>query len=146
MAADGRWTTIHIRELIMKARYFLSKLALASVAVAWMPSASADAPTLDQAALRQRVVGNTIRYQGSGEVIHEYLAPDGSIHGESSVHGKYLARWRLHESDLICFQHDDPMQSGCVAVVLKGTNIEYHRRDGVIEGPFVMLPGNPKRL
>src|SRR5690242_1200091 len=134
MAPAGRWTTIRTREPLMKANDFLSKLALVSTlasTVAWMQSASAGAPTLDRAGLQQRVVGNTIRYQGNGEVIHEYLAPDGSIHGESSVHGKYLPRWRLHGSDLICFQHDDPMQSGCVAVVLKGANIEYHRRDGV---------------
>lgn len=130
----------------MKANNLLSKLALVSAAVACIQSASADAPTLDRAGLQQRVAGNTIRYQGNGEIIHEYLAPDGSIHGESSVHGKYRAHWRLHENDLICFQHDDPMQSGCVAVVLRGMNIEYHRRDGVIEGPFVMLAGNPKHL
>lgn len=130
----------------MKARQSGSRLLLATVAAASFHAALADMPTLDRQGLQQRVVGNTIRYEGNGEVVHEYLAPDGSIHGESSVHGRYSARWRLLEDDLLCFQHDDPMQSGCVAVVVKGTRIEYHRRDGVIEGPFVMLAGNPKGL
>jgi hypothetical protein len=102
--------------------------------------------TLDRAALGARVAGNTIRYESSGEIVLEYLAPDGTIHGRSSVHGPYRARWRLYLDDMICFQHDDPMQSGCVAVVLRGSQIEYHRRDGVVEGPFQLLPGNPEGL
>ena len=114
--------------------------------IALLHTAIAAEPTLDRAQLRERMPGNTIRYEGPGEVIHEYLAPDGTIHGQSSVHGRYSAHWRLHENDLICFEHDDPMQSGCVAVVLRGAQIEYHRRDGVVEGPFAFLPGNPERL
>jgi hypothetical protein len=130
----------------MKASKSASKLIAASVACALIQAAFAAPPTLDRRGLERQVVGNTIQYQGDGEVILEYLAPDGKIHGQSSVHGKYFAHWRLLDDDLICFQHDDPMQSGCVAVVLRGTAIEYHRRDGVIEGPFVMLTGNPRQL
>jgi len=29
---------------------------------------------------------------------------------------------------------------------LRGSMVEYHRRDGVVEGPFEMLPGNPRNL
>ena len=68
---------------------------------------------LDGSALLQRVVGNTLHFHAPSEDVYEYLAPDGTIHGESTVHGKYLARWRLFEMDLLCFQHDDPMASGC---------------------------------
>ena len=104
------------------------------------------AETLDHAGLLTRVAGNTIHYHAPSEDVYEYLAADGQIHGESSVHGKYLARWRLFEGDSICFEHDDPMASGCVRVVLHGTTIEYHRRDGIVEGPFDMQRGNPRGL
>jgi hypothetical protein len=68
------------------------------------------------------------------------------IHGLSTVHGTYVARWRYFEDDAICFEHDDPMASGCVSVVLHDALIEYHRRDGVVEGPFPLLKGNPRKL
>jgi hypothetical protein len=122
------------------------RIVAASLALLTAPLALATGATLDRPALLKRVVGNTIRYAAPGEVVHEFLAPDGIIHGRSSVHGTYLAHWRLLDDDLICFEHADPMQSGCVAVVLKGASIEYHRRDGVVEGPFDFLPGNPERL
>src|SRR5215831_14746585 len=95
--------------------------------------------TLDGEALLSRVAGNTIHYHAGSEDIFEYLASDGSIHGESTVHGKYAARWRLYEGDSICFEHADPMASGCVRVKLQGSQIEYLRRDDVVEGPFELL-------
>ena len=101
---------------------------------------------LDGSALLQRVVGNTLHFHAPSEDVYEYLAPDGTIHGESTVHGKYLARWRLFEMDLLCFQHDDPMASGCVAVSLAGMRITLHRRDGIVEGPFELMPENPRNL
>jgi hypothetical protein len=123
-----------------------SRLAvLAGVACAGGAIAQAS-DMLDHAGLLTHVAGSTIHYHAPSEDVYEYLAADGQIHGESSVHGKYLARWRLFEGDSICFEHDDPMSSGCVRVVLHGGAIEYHRRDGVVEGPFEMLPGNPRGL
>jgi hypothetical protein len=120
---------------------FLSALALAGgKALAAMDQ------MLDGHGLVHRLVGNTIHFHAQSEDVFEFLAADGSIHGESSVHGKYLARWRLYEQDSFCFQHDDPMASGCVAVVLNGRNVTFHRRDGVVEGPFELLPGNPRKL
>ena len=121
-------------------------LILACVSAAGLHAAATADLALDRAGLLHRVVGNTIHYQAPSEEVFEYLAPDGRIHGESSVHGKYSAHWRFYESDAICFEHEDPMASGCVAVVLRGQQIEYHRRDGVIEGPFEMLAGNPRKL
>ena len=123
--------------------YLLLATVLAATA---MQSSAASAPLLDRDELLARIVGNTIHYHAPHEDIFEFLDPDGRIHGESTVHGKYLARWRFYEDDAICFQHDDPMASGCVAVVLRGSTVEYHRRDGVVEGPFEMLPGNPRHL
>lgn len=102
--------------------------------------------TLDGKGLVHRLVGNTIHFHAQSEDVFEFLAEDGSVHGESSVHGKYLARWRLYEQDSFCFQHDDPMASGCVAVALAGGQVTFYRRDGVVEGPFELLPGNPRKL
>ena len=123
----------------------LALLALAASAGAAAPHPS-HTDMLDHDGLIKRVAGSTIHYQAPSEDIYEYLALDGSIHGESSVHGKYLARWRLFERDSICFEHDDPMASGCVRVKLSANMIEYHRRDGVVEGPFEILVGNPRSL
>ena len=38
------------------------------------------------------------------------------------------------------------MQSGCVNVVLRAGRIEFHRRDGVVEGPFELRSGDPEHL
>lgn len=121
----------------------LTTLMLATAAVA---AASAMPPMLDGAGLLTQVVGNTIHFHSPSEDVYEFLAPDGRIHGESSVHGRFIARWRLYEQDSLCFQHEDPMASGCVDVALRGQRVEFHRRDGVVEGPFEMLPGNPRKL
>jgi hypothetical protein len=106
----------------------------------------AHAAQLTRAELETRVVGNTIHYQSGSEHVFEFLAPAGVIRGYSSVHGAYTARWRLFGDDAICFEHEDPMASGCVSVILRKGFIEYHRRDGVVEGPFPFLKGNPRHL
>ena len=94
----------------------------------------------------QRVVGNTIRFQGGSEQVYEYLDPAGEIRAESTVHGKFSARWRFLDERTLCFESADPMASGCVGVELEGSKITFVRRDGVIEGPFELLPGNPRKL
>ena len=134
------------RDIVMRKSTIPAAAIVACMSLMGVHVATAADSMLDRAGLLHRVVGNTIHYQGPSEDVFEYLAADGRIHGESSVHGKYSARWRFHERDAICFEHDDPMTSGCVAVVLRGQQIEYHRRDGVIEGPFEMLAGNPRKL
>jgi len=116
----------------------------------WMLAAlsmtAADAKELDRAGLLHRVAGNTIHFQGAGEDVFEFLAPAGEIRGESSVHGKYSARWRLLDDRTMCFESADPMASGCVGVELDSSKITFVRRDGVIEGPFELLSGNPRNL
>jgi hypothetical protein len=119
---------------------------LSALLVLAMTAAGAGAQVLDRAALLHRVVGNTIHFQGGGEDVFEYLAPKGEIRGESSARGKYKARWRLLDDQTMCFESADPMASGCVGVELNGTKITFHRRDGVIEGPFEILTGNPRSL
>jgi hypothetical protein len=81
-------------------------------------TAIADVPLLDRAGLQRTMPGNTIRFEGGGDEVFQYLAPDGTIRGRSKLHGAFAARWRLHQNDLICFETGDPMQSGCVAVAL----------------------------
>lgn len=104
------------------------------------------AKELDRTALLHQVVGNTIHFQGQGAEVFEFLASAGEIRGESSVHGKYRARWRLLDDRTLCFESADPMASGCVGIELDGSKITFVRRDGVIEGPFELLPGNPRKL
>jgi hypothetical protein len=118
----------------------------AAAGVLSLSVSSVHAAELTRAELETRVVGNTIHYQAGNEHVFEYLAPGGVIHGRSSVHGAYTARWRLFGDDAICFEHDDPMASGCVNVVLRDGQIEYHRKDDVVEGPFPFLKGNPRKL
>lgn len=101
---------------------------------------------LDGKALLEQIVGNTIHFHAPSEDVYMFLAADGTIHGNSTTHGKFLARWRLYERDSLCFQQQDPMASGCVAVSLSGSQVTFHRRDGVIEGPFELLTGNPGKL
>jgi len=105
-----------------------------------------DARELDRAGLLQRVAGNTIHFHGAAEDVYEFLAPAGEIRGESSVHGKYRARWRLLDDRTLCLETADPMASGCVGVELDGDRITFVRRDGVVEGPFELLAGNPRML
>jgi hypothetical protein len=124
----------------------LVKTSILLLGAVVLRSAIADVPLLDRAALEREMPGNTIRFRGGDDVVDQYLAPDGTIHGRSKLHGAFTARWRLHQDDLICFETGDPMQSGCVAIVLAGAKIEFHRRDGVIEGPFEFIRGNPGQL
>jgi len=105
-----------------------------------------DAHELDRAGLLHRVAGNTIHFHGAAEDVYEFLAPAGEIRGESSVHGKYRARWRLLDDRTLCLETADPMASGCVGVELDGDRITFVRRDGVVEGPFELLAGNPRKL
>jgi hypothetical protein len=114
--------------------------------LAAMSMSAAGARELDRAGLLHRVAGNTIHFAGDGEDTFEFLAPGGEIRGESSVHGEFRARWRLLDDHTMCFESDDPMASGCVGVELDGSKITFARRDGVIEGPFELLRGNPRKL
>ena len=119
-------------------------LALLPVLSLHVSNSIADELTREQ--ITAELVGNTLQYQGDQETIFEFLAPDGVIHGLSTLHGPYVARWRFLDEASICFEHDDPMASGCVAVVLRKPFVEYHRKDGVVEGPVLLLTGNPRGL
>jgi hypothetical protein len=119
---------------------------LSGLLVLAMTAAGTGAQVLGRAELLHRVAGNTIHVQGGGEDVYEYLDPNGEIRGESSAHGRFTARWRLLDDQTMCFESADPMASGCVGIELNGTQIVFHRRDGVVEGPFEFLAGNPRSL
>src|SRR5690349_12427806 len=107
---------------------------------------AAESPVLGRTGLLREVVGNTLHFQGGGDEVFEYLDPAGPIRAESLMHGKFSAHWRLLDDRTICFESADPMSSGCVSVRLDGNQITLLRRDGVIEGPFELLAGNPRKL
>lgn len=142
----------------MRKLIFLSIAAACGIAMA---SSKSGARTLSHKQLVEQVTGNTIHFRGPDFEVFEYLSPDGvtlglstdagryrkgDILGFSTKTGPYRARWRIIRGDLLCLEHDDPMQSGCVKVSLEQGQIEFHRLDGVVEGPFEFLPGNPRKL
>jgi hypothetical protein len=110
-------------------------------------NAAEEPQTLTGAQLIAEVVGNTIRYENDAkDVVNEYYAADGTIHGRSKMSGDYSAVWEIRFGNMFCIVQDDPMQSGCVTVIVRGDKIEFHRRDGVVEGPFELRHENPERL
>lgn len=121
-------------------------LATAATALVVTGAAHSADQLLMRAEFSQRVVGNTVHYQSLNDDVFEYFAADGSIHGESAERGLYSASWRYGGDNGLCFKKDDPLQSGCVGVVLHRGQVSYHRRGGVIEGPYDLLPGNPRKL
>jgi hypothetical protein len=93
------------------------------------------------------IVGNTIRYQNDAEdAVNEYYAPDGTIRGHSKANGAYDGVWQIRFGNQSCFVHADPMESGCIGVVIRGDRIEFQRRDGIAEGPFELRRENPAKL
>ena len=114
-------------------------------AVAATPAAAAE--FLSAAQLQSMVVGSTIRYQDDDkDVVDEFYAADGTVRGRSRSAGPYRATWQIRFGNLFCIVQSDPMQSGCVNVVVNGRRIAFHRRDGVVEGPFELRAGDPERL
>jgi hypothetical protein len=103
--------------------------------------------TLSAGEVRKTVAGNTIRYQNDAkDVVDEYYGADGIIHGRSKGGGDYSGVWQIRFGNMLCLVQEDPMQSGCVHVVLRGNQVEFRRRDGVIEGPFELRRGNPDHI
>ena len=127
----------------------IRKLVLSAAACSLCAGASAadsSSQTLSHKQLIRQVVGNTIHFQGPDFDVYEYLGPEGEILGFSTKTGAFHGRWRIIRGNLLCLEHDDPMQSGCAAVALKPGQVEFHRLDGVVEGPFDFQSGNPRNL
>jgi len=89
----------------------------------------------------------TIDYSRGEHHFYEYYAADGAARGGDGTGRLQISgRWKVRPDGTVCFLHDDPNQSGCVFVHVSGARIEFHRIDGVVEGPFTLEPGNPHGL
>ena len=92
------------------------------------------------------VADTTIDFSGGGHRYFEYFAPDGTSRGGDGTGTPEIGKWYVRKDATVCFIHRDPNQSGCVFVKPLASSIEFHRIDGVVEGPFPHWRGNPKGL
>lgn len=93
------------------------------------------------------VTDATIDFSHGDHHIYEYYAAGGvSRAGDGVGEHRVVGRWKVRPDGTVCFLHDDPNQSGCVFVRMSGNQIEFHRIDGVVEGPFTLERGNPHGL
>ena len=111
-------------------------------------SSLAEVPPLTAQDVIREIVGNTIQYQNDAkDQVQEFFAPDGSIHGWSRNHGAYRSDWQIRFGNYLCIVAASPTESGCVRVViLPHARLEFRLDIGETEGPFELLPGNPRHL
>lgn len=94
----------------------------------------------DAAAIRERIIGNTVTGTMSPDSAYtEFYAPDGTIHGAG-----YEARWTI-ESDEMCLDYDESLQSDCYGVRIDGKTVEWHRQ-GEVQGTGTLVAGNPNNF
>ena len=77
---------------------------------------------------------------------YEYFALDGMSAVRDASGAIQHGRWFARPDSTVCFMHADPHQSGCVHVSRNEGTIQFHRIDGLIEGPFAYEQGNPHGL
>lgn len=96
---------------------------------------------------RSLLMDATIDYSHGDRHFYEYYSADGMAKaGDGSSDHRIVGRWKVRSDGTACFLHDDPNQSGCVFIRVSGDAIEFHRIDGVLEGPFKLERGNPHHL
>lgn len=114
--------------------------------VSW-PAVAAGPRNATREEAEQLISHATIDFSQGDRHFYEYYAIDGIARGDDgSGQHRISGRWRVRPDGTVCFLHDDPNQSGCVFVRVDGERIEFHRVDGVVEGPFKLERGNPHRL
>jgi hypothetical protein len=96
--------------------------------------------------VKKAIANTTIDFSGGKGVVVEYFAADGTARGRSNKNGVFTGKWFVRPDATLCVVHDDPNQSGCVFVLRRKHEIEFHRFDDVLEGPFPIVKGNPNRL
>lgn len=101
---------------------------------------------LDVTELKRQIIGSTIHYASADDDVFEYYNADGTTHGISKKGGTYSAKWTIRDDGTMCFISDDPKASGCAFVVSQPDKVTFFRYDEIVEGPFDLLPGNPKKL
>ncbi|MFL6682470.1 MAG: hypothetical protein ACJ8IK_29290 [Burkholderiaceae bacterium] len=92
------------------------------------------------------VADSTIDFSHGGRRYFEYFSPDGSSRGGDGSGKVEIGKWYVRKDGTVCFIHANLNQSGCVFVRPLESSIEFHRIDGVVEGPFGHLRGNPQGL
>jgi hypothetical protein len=103
-------------------------------------------PIRDVAAAAALVADSTIDFSHGGHQYFEYFAPDGTSRGSDGAGKVELGKWYVRNDATVCFIHANLNQSGCVFVQAVDSSIEFDRIDGVVEGPFRRLSGNPRGL
>jgi hypothetical protein len=122
---------------------FAGLVATASLMAARQVSAQ---PVTEVTRATAIVADSTIDFSHGGHRYLEYFSPDGSSRGGDGSGKVEIGRWYVRNDGTVCFIHASLNQSGCVFVRPLGSSIEFHRIDGVVEGPFGHLPGNPQGL
>jgi hypothetical protein len=127
-----------------------ARIALAMAPAIWaalVPAAMASGRDASPEEAAGLIAHATIDFSQGDRHYFEYFAADGASRGGDGVGAlRRPGRWRVRPDGTVCFLHDDPDQSGCVFVQARGDSIEFHRVDGVVEGPFRIERGNPHGL
>ena len=122
-------------------------IPIAVLTLGAMFSAVAGGRNADPEEARSLLTDATIDYSHGDHHFYEYYSADGIAKaGDGSSDHRIVGRWKVRSDGTVCFLHDDPNQSGCVFVRVSGDAIEFHRIDGVLEGPFKLERGNPHHL
>ena len=122
-------------------------IAIAVLTLGAMFSAVASGRNADPEEARSLLMDATIDYSHGDHHFYEYYSADGMAKaGDGSSDRRIVGHWKVRPDGTVCFLHDDPNQSGCVFVRVSGDAIEFHRIDGVLEGPFKLERGNPHHL
>lgn len=128
------------------ARFALALMFAAGAPMAASGALASDGPA-SPAEAQSLLANATIDYSRGEHHFYEYYAADGTARGgDGTGRLRVDGHWKVRADGTVCFLHDDPNQSGCVFVQVAGTRIEFHRIDGVVEGPFKLEPGNPHAL
>jgi hypothetical protein len=123
-------------------------LAVGLMGISTFVPSFGETPALTADGIGREIVGHTIQYQNdTKDQVQEFFAPDGSVHGWSRKQGVYRSDWQIRFGNYLCIVAASALESGCVRVVLRPhAQLEFHLDIGEIEGPFALLPGNPRNL
>jgi hypothetical protein len=133
--------------LLLPPRRLAPLASLAALCLVSWPAVAAEPANATREEAERLIAHATIDFSQGDRHFYEYYAIDGVARGgDDAGQHRTSGRWRVRPDGTVCFLHDDPNQSGCVFVRVDGERIEFHRVDGVVEGPFKLERGNPHRL
>lgn len=107
------------------------------------PNNGIRARIVDEAKLKQSLVGNTLK----GEYLNglkwaEYLDPSGEIQGKDDIQGDYKARWTIVAGKL-CFEYSN-FSDWCAGISMHGDRLVLLKEDKVVNTTrnVTVNPGN----